>query len=143
MIALRRPRMSRLAWHEARSGLLFLSPWIIGFLAFTLIPIVATLIFTFLNIKLNQDVPLRFVGFDNYLALFGDSQVWDSLLVTLKFAAISLPVAVVLPFAPHLLVYSRSRRRSILFRVLVFLPSTVPFVGGVPHVALVVTLPSA
>src|SRR5438034_1062011 len=70
MIALRRPRMSRLAWHEARSGLLFLSPWIIGFLAFTLIPVIATLAFTFTNITLSQDVPLRFVGLDNYLALF-------------------------------------------------------------------------
>src|SRR5436309_13289232 len=98
MIAFRRPRMSRLAWHEARSGLLFLSPWIVGFLAFTLIPIVATLVFTFLNIKLNQEEPLHFVGLDNYLGLFRDPQVWDSLLVTLKFAAISLPVAIVLPF---------------------------------------------
>ena len=131
MIAIRRPRMSRLAWHEARSGLLFLSPWIIGFLAFTLIPIVATLIFTFLNIKLNQEQPLRFVGLDNYLALFRDSQVWDSLLVTLKFAAISLPVAVILPFSVALLLNSPSLRASSLFRVLFFLPYVVPFVAGV------------
>src|SRR2546422_8312492 len=75
MIALRRRRMSRLAWHEARSGLLFLSPWIIGFLAFTLIPVIATLVFTFTNITLSQDAPLRFVGLDNYLALFRDPQV--------------------------------------------------------------------
>jgi len=131
MIATRRPRLSRLAWHEARSGLLFLSPWIVGFLAFTLIPVVATLIFTFLNIKLDQEQPLRFVGLDNYLALFGDSQVWDSLLVTLKFAAISLPVAVILPFAVALLLNSRSLRASSLFRVLFFLPYVVPFVAGV------------
>jgi multiple sugar transport system permease protein len=123
--------MSRLAWHEARSGLLFLSPWIIGFLAFTLIPIVATLIFTFLNIKLNQEEPLRFVGLANYLSLLGDPQVWDSLLVTLKFAAISLPVAVILPFSVALLLNSRSLRASSLFRVLFFLPYVVPFVAGV------------
>ncbi len=131
MIAIRRPRMSRLAWHEARSGLLFLSPWIIGFLAFTLIPIVATLVFTFLNIKLDQEQPLRFVGLDNYLNLLGDPQVWDSLLVTLRFAAISLPVAVILPFAVALLLNSRTLRASSLFRVLFFLPYVVPFVAGV------------
>lgn len=131
MIAIRRPRMSRLAWHEARSGLLFLSPWIIGFLAFTLIPIVATLVFTFLNIKLDQEQPLRFVGFDNYISLFGDPQVWDSLLVTLKFAALSLPVAVILPFSVALLLNSRSLRASSLFRVFFFLPYVVPFVAGV------------
>jgi ABC-type sugar transport system permease subunit len=131
MIALRRPRLSRLAWHEARSGLLFLSPWIIGFLAFTLIPIVATLVFTFLNIKLNQTEPLRFVGLDNYVALFRDSQVWDSLLVTLKFAALFLPVAVLLPFSVALLLNSSSLRGSSLFRILFFLPYVVPFVAGV------------
>ena len=131
MIALRRPRMSRLAWHEARSGLLFLSPWIIGFLAFTLIPVIATLAFTFTNITLSQDVPLRFVGLDNYLALFRDPQVWESLLVTFKFAAISLPVAVILPFAVALLLNSRSLRGSALFRVLFFMPYVVPFVAGV------------
>jgi len=123
--------MSRLAWHEARSGLLFLSPWIIGFLAFTLIPVIATLAFTFTNITLSQDVPLRFVGLDNYLALFRDPQVWESLLVTFKFAAISLPVAVILPFAVALLLNSRSLRGSALFRVLFFMPYVVPFVAGV------------
>src|SRR5438105_1086774 len=130
MIAFRRPRMSRLAWHEARSGLLFLSPWIIGFLAFTLIPLVATLIFTFLNIKLNQDVPLRFVGLDNYLALFGDPQVWDSLLVTLKFAAISYAVFCLKKITVALLLNSRSLRASSLFRGLFFMPYTVPCVAG-------------
>jgi len=131
MIALRRRRMSRLAWHEARSGLLFLSPWIIGFLAFTLIPVIATLVFTFTNITLSQDAPLRFVGLDNYLALFRDPQVWESLLVTFKFAAISLPVAVILPFAVALLLNSRSLRGSALFRVLFFMPYVVPFVAGI------------
>lgn len=131
MIALRRPRMSRLAWHEARSGLLFLSPWIIGFLAFTLIPLVATLAFTFTNITLSQDVPLRFVGLDNYAAMFNDPQVWESLLVTFKFAAISLPVAVILPFSVALLLNSKTLRASSLFRVLFFMPYVVPFVAGV------------
>jgi ABC-type sugar transport system permease subunit len=131
MISLGRRPMSRLARHEARSGLLFLSPWIIGFLAFTLVPMAATLVFTFLNIKLNQDVPLRFVGLDNYLSLLGDDQVWASLLVTLKFAAISLPVAVIVPFSVALLLNSQSLRASSLFRVLFFLPYVVPFVAGV------------
>lgn len=131
MIAFRRRRMSRLAWHEARSGLLFLSPWVIGFLAFTLIPMVATLVFTFLNVKLNQDVPLRFVGLENYASLLEDPQVWDSLLVTLKFAAISLPVAIVLPFSVALLLNSRTLRGSSAFRVLFFLPYVVPLVAGV------------
>ena len=61
--------MTPLARREARQGLLFISPWIVGFLAFTLIPMVATLLFTFLNVTLAQAEPLRFVGHDNYARL--------------------------------------------------------------------------
>ena len=93
----RPPPMSRLARREASWGLLFVSPWILGFLAFTLLPMLATLIFTFTNINLEQREPLRFIGLDNYSRLLGDGQAWDALWVTLKFTALALPVAVFLP----------------------------------------------
>src|SRR5437763_5730969 len=122
-----RPRkLSPLAWREARWALILIAPWIIGFLAFTAIPMIATLIFTFTNINLKQASPLRFVGLDNYQALLADPQVWESLGVTLKFAALALPVAVLTPFAVALLLNSKSLRAAGLFRVLVFLPYVVP-----------------
>src|SRR5262249_31190233 len=92
------PRLTPLARREARQGLLFISPWIIGFLAFTAIPIGATFVFTFLNLTLSQSEPLRFIGFDNYARLFKDAGVWDSLSVTLRFAVLWLPVSIVVPF---------------------------------------------
>ena len=58
--------MSPLARREARWGYLFISPWIIGFLLFTLGPMVATSGFTFSNVNLPQEEPLRFVGLDNW-----------------------------------------------------------------------------
>jgi len=132
VIALRfRSRTSPLARREARWGLVFLSPWIIGFLVFTLIPMVVTLGFTFVNLKLGQDEPLRFVGLDNYAALLRDSQTWSSLLVTFKFAALALPIGVIVPFAVALLLNSASLRASSLFRVLFFMPYVVPLVAGV------------
>ena len=72
-------RMSRLAVREARWGYLFVAPWIIGFLAFTLLPMLATLAFTFTNINLEQREPLRFVGVDNYTRLLADGAAWDAL----------------------------------------------------------------
>jgi ABC-type sugar transport system permease subunit len=120
-----------MARREARWALVFISPWIIGFLAFTLIPMIATLVFTFTNVNLNQKEPLRFVGLDNYRAVFADRGTWDSLTVTLKFALLSLPVAVLLPLAVALLLNSRHLRFAGVFRVLVFLPYVVPFVAGV------------
>jgi ABC-type sugar transport system permease subunit len=127
----RRAPMSTLARREARWGLLFLSPWIIGFIAFTALPMIATLGFTFTNVTLTQQEPLRFVGLDNYRRLLEDQQMWRSLGVTLRFAVLWLPTVIVAPFLVALLLNARSLRGSKAFRVLFFLPYVVPFVAGV------------
>ena len=123
--------MSPLARREARWGLIFVSPWIIGFVLFTFLPMIATLVLTFLNFTLAQEEPLAFVGLDNYARLLRDSQAWDSLIVTFRFAIIWLPVSIVVPFAIALLLNSKSLIAPGLFRVLFFMPYVVPFVAGV------------
>jgi len=128
MSRLRQPSLAR---REALWGFAFLSPWIVGFLALTLIPMLATLAFTFTNIDLAQEEPVRFVGLDNYARLLGDGDAWRSLLVTLKYAALSLPVGLVIPFSIALLINSRYIRGRSAFRILFFLPYVVPFVAGV------------
>jgi ABC-type sugar transport system permease subunit len=125
---IRRPSLAR---REALVGMAFISPWIIGFLAFTLIPMIATLGFTFTNFTLAQEDPLRFVGLDNYQRLIGDPRALQSLTVTLKYAALSLPVGVAVPFIVALLLNSRALRGKAAFRVLFFMPYVVPFVAGV------------
>lgn len=129
--ALSHRRFSGLAWRRARWGYVFIAPWLIGFLAFTALPMVATFAFTFTNINLAQAEPLRFVGLRNYETLISDQRTWDSLAVTLKYAALALPVAVCLPFLVALLLHSRHLRGSGMFRVMFFLPFVVPFVAGV------------
>jgi ABC-type sugar transport system permease subunit len=124
-------RGESLARREARWGYIFLSPWIVGFLAFTLIPMVTTLIFSFTNIKLTSSEPVRFVGLANWQALLADPRVWSSLKVTFSFAALQLPIAVVVPFLVALLVNSKRLIAPGLFRTLFFMPYTVPFVAGV------------
>jgi ABC-type sugar transport system permease subunit len=127
----RRSWMTPLARREAGWGLLFLSPWIIGFLTFTALPMIATLGFTFTNIAFPQEEPLRFVGLDNYRHLLGDQQAWRALGVTLRFSILWLPIVIVAPFAIALVLNSRHLRASNLFRALFFLPYVVPFVAGV------------
>jgi multiple sugar transport system permease protein len=124
----RQPSLSR---REAAWGYLFLSPWIIGFLAFTVIPMIVALGFTFTNIQLVEDVPVQFVGLRNYERLIGDERMWNSLLVTLKYGAIALPVGLAVPFALALLLNSRHLRGSSLFRIGFFIPYVVPFVATV------------
>src|SRR6476661_5395060 len=125
------PRFSGLAWRRARWGYVFIAPWLIGFVLFTALPMIATLIFTFTNINLNQAEPLRFVGLKNYETLLGDRQAWDALLVTLKFAVLALPLAIFLPLLVALMLHSRHLRGSGGFRVLFYLPYVIPFVAGV------------
>jgi ABC-type sugar transport system permease subunit len=127
----RRFRPRSLAGREALWGYAFLAPWLVGFLALTLIPMLATLVFTFTNIDLAQEEPLRFVGLQNYQRLIGDPQTWESLGVTLKYAALSLPVGLILPFSLALLLNSRYVRGTALLRVLWVVPYVVPFVAGV------------
>lgn len=126
-----RLRMTPLARREARQGLLFLSPWIIGFVVFTAFPMLATLAFSFSNISLAQETPLQFVGFENYERLLNDRQAHHALSVTLRFGVIWLPVAIILPFLIALLLNSRYLRFKGAFRVLFFMPYVVPFVAGV------------
>ena len=125
------PRFSGLAWRRARWGYVFIAPWLIGFLAFTLIPMAATFAFSFTNINLTQSEPLQFVGLKNYQTLINDNQTWTSLGITFKFAALALPVAVILPLVVALLLHSRHLIGSSAFRILFFLPYVVPFVATV------------
>jgi multiple sugar transport system permease protein len=124
------PGMS-LARREALWGYAFISPWLVGFLLLTLVPMIATFVFTFTNINLNQQTPLRFVGFDNYAHLLRDARTWDALLVTLKFAAIALPIGLILPFGLAMMLNSKSLRGSRYFQALFFMPYVIPFVAAI------------
>ena len=130
-VASNRPPRHSLARLEALWGLFFISPWIIGFTLLTLIPMIATFVFTFTNINLIQDEPIRFVGLENYANLVDDPRTWDALLVTFKFAAIALPVGLLLPFALALLLNSKSLRGSRYFQALFFMPFVIPFVAAI------------
>jgi ABC-type sugar transport system permease subunit len=129
----RRPSLGRtpLARTEARWGLIFLAPWIIGFFVFTFLPMVASLVFSLTNLSLAQEQPLRFVGLDNFVTMLGDHQTWESLAVTFRFAAFNLPIAIVIPFAVALVLNSPYLRAVGIFRTLFFLPYVIPFVSGV------------
>ena len=125
-----RSRLTPLARREARQGYLFISPWIVGFLAFTALPMLATLIFTFLNMTLAQEEPLAFVGLDNYARIVNDGQVWETLGVTFRFAALWLPVSVIVPFVLALALNNRYLFGSSVMRTLFFMPYVVPFIAG-------------
>lgn len=131
--------LSPLARREMRYGLFFISPWIIGFLMFTLLPTFATFFFTFIKLSITDGIlsTPKFVGLENYGHLFQDSQIWSlgatpgSLWVTARFALVSLPVGIFLPLGIALLMNSPHLKGQWLFRSLFYMPYIVPFVAAI------------
>lgn len=131
--------LSPLARREARLGMLFLSPWIFGFLAFTLLPMLATLFFSFLNLRITDGILSTpdFAGLENYQRLFQDPQVWStsttpgSLWVTIKFGLFALPIGIFLPLGIAVLMNNKHLRGQMFFRSLFYMPYIVPFVAAV------------
>lgn len=112
-------------------GWIFLSPWILGLLLFNAIPIVASLLFSFTDFKLNEPDSIDWVGLQNYQNLFSDPLVGISLRVTFVFALISLPLAVVLPVALASLLNSKYLVGKPFLRTLFYMPYVVPIVSAV------------
>ncbi len=122
---------STLARREARWGILFISPWIIGFLLFTLAPMIASFVFTFLNFDLANPDQTHFIGLENWKRmLFIDPEVWPSFLRLFKLGIVVLPVLLVGSLSCALLLNSRHLLGKNLFRTLFFVPSMVPMVAA-------------
>lgn len=132
MATTRNEKTSSLMQRQRVWGWLFLSPWIIGFIAFMLLPIVTSLYFSFTDFNLTSDEPMEFVGFANYeRMLFEDPIVGISLEATFKFAIIALPLAVILPVLLAALLNSEYLIGKPFFRTLFYMPYIVPIVSAV------------
>jgi multiple sugar transport system permease protein len=124
--------MSRLARREALWGLLFLSPWIAGFLLWTLLPMAASLLFSFTDFNLLHPRDMRWVGLDNYVQFFArDPIVRQAALVSLRFAALAVPVSIVQPILMAALLTDRRVRGRRFFITLFYMPYIVPLVSAV------------
>ncbi len=122
--------MSKNARREALYGYAFIAPWIIGFLIFTFIPMIASIIFSVTDLRLDSEV-VNFVGLQNYALLFRDRQVWQSIMVTVKFGLVALPVGMILPIFLALLMNSAYLYGKMFFRTLFYFPFVIPFVAAI------------
>lgn len=111
---------------ELRLGLLFVAPWLAGFLIFTLYPLLASLYLSFTDYRVLS--PPRWVGLDNYRDLLRDfDSFWPSLANT-AFLFFELPLALVLGLAIALLLDLKLRGMTV-YRTIYYLPSVVPTVA--------------
>ncbi len=128
----RRGKLGTMARREARWGYAFISLWVVGFLLFYFVPMIASLVFSLFDFQLTAPEEARFVGLENWRRLlFDDPLVWQSLGVTFKFALISLPVGMISAIFLAILLNSKHLIGTSLFRTLFYAPVMVPAVAGV------------
>ncbi|WP_077623312.1 carbohydrate ABC transporter permease [Sediminibacillus massiliensis] len=110
-----------------RNGLLFISPWIIGFLCFTAIPLFSSLYYSFTEYNLINEP--NFVGLDNYKKLlFEDNLFFTVLGNTMYMIFIGLTVTTVVTIFIAILLNTKNIKGLSFFRVVFFIPTLVPFV---------------
>ena len=124
------PRLRRVASlkrQEAVAGFIYISPWLLGFLAFTAFPFLASFYLSFTDYTVVSQP--RFAGFSNYVeALAGDDLFWGSLRRTFTYAVVGVPLGILGSLACALLL-NQGLKGTTFFRVLFFLPSLTPLVA--------------
>jgi multiple sugar transport system permease protein len=116
------------ARREAIEGFLYISPWIVGFLVFTLGPMVASLALSFTRYNILK--PPTFVGLENYIVVFTrDRLFYESLSRTAYYAGATVIIGVAGSLLLALLLNQRLFGTTIL-RTCFFLPSLTPIVAS-------------
>ncbi|MFD6444769.1 carbohydrate ABC transporter permease [Promicromonospora sp. NPDC060204] len=112
--------MSRHA--ETRAGFAFLSPWLVGFVALTVFPMMASLYLAFTDYDLFR-AP-QWVGLANFTALFQDPRFWTSAKVTAIYVVVGTPVKLAAALAVALLLNVQQRGQG-AYRSIFYAPSLI------------------
>jgi len=112
-------------------GYVFILPFVIGFLAFTLYPVLSSLYFSFT--KYNLLSPPQFTGLQNYIVMFTkDPKFWESLVTTFVYVFVSVPLRLAFALAVAMLFIYKTKM-SAIYRAVFYVPSLV---GGSVAIAV-------
>ena len=125
-VATARPARLSLAQREAIWGYVFISPWLFGFLIFSLIPIGAVIYLGFTEYSVFESP--KWIGLRNYQKIFGgDPLFWTSLYNTVYYVLLAVPGQVVIGFLVALALNQKVRGLT-FFRAAYYLPVLIPYV---------------
>ena len=123
------PRVRGMTKTEKRNqllGMLFISPWLLGFLLFALFPLVASLYYSMTNYDFIRQP--QFIGVTNYTRLFTvDPDFWTVMYNTLYYVGFGVPLGIAVAFLIANLLNSNIQGRT-FFRSVIYIPSIVPAV---------------
>ncbi|MEW8594379.1 MAG: sugar ABC transporter permease [Candidatus Thiodiazotropha endolucinida] len=110
---------------QSATALLMAIPALAGLLLFILLPFAAALALAFTDLRLGSPLPVKFVGFGQFVQLFNDPDFMRALLNNLLFAAVVVPLQTVLALALALLL-NQGLPGTVAFRTLFFMPVVFP-----------------
>ena len=113
---------------ETRWGILMALPAILGFVIFTIGPMVASFFFSLTDWQIGGSP--SFVGLDNYSAMVNDELFWKSLSATTYYTLGAVPLTLIVSFAVAMLLNQKARGLS-LWRTIFYLPTLVPAIANV------------
>jgi multiple sugar transport system permease protein len=122
------PRRARWSRYRQRTFYLFVSPWLLGFALLTAAPLGYAFWMSLTNFD-GLSGRWRWVGARNYVELLSDTDAVASLVRTLAFTAITVPLTVAGGLGLAVLLNRRLKAVG-LFRTIFFLPSVVPVVAA-------------
>ena len=110
-------------WWRTWQGLIYVSPWLVGFILLYAAPFVVSIVLSFSSWTL---VDFEFVGVRNYVELFTDDERFThSLINTLYYAVLHVPSVMLMGFGAALLLHQRVKLLGV-FRTLFYLPAITP-----------------
>lgn len=115
-------RKSKRSGADARAGYTFLLPWLLGFIALTLGPMVSSLYLSFTNYNLFD--PPKWIGLDNYTAMFQDERFLQSVGVTVGYVVFGTPLKLAAALAVAMLLNS-ARKGQGFYRSAFYAPSLI------------------
>jgi multiple sugar transport system permease protein len=116
-------RLGKLERRNLGWGLMFISPWLFGFIVFGIFPILYTF---YLSLTRYSGIkPPVFIGFQNYQRIAADPLFWKSAYNTLYYTFLAVPVGVVVAMALALAM-NRKVREVAVYRAIYYLPSILP-----------------
>ena len=117
---------SLLMRRSAMIGLIFASPWILGFILLKVIPILAALGFSLTNFQMLTPELTQFIGLKNYIDILHDSAAGASLFGSIRNFLFIVPLQMVSALSLAVLISSARLRNQNIVRTLLFLPSVIP-----------------
>lgn len=113
----------KLARREARVGLLFITPWIIGAIVFLAYPLITSFDYALNNIRFSpQGLRFNFVGYENFTQiLMSDQEFRPDLINYVVSTVISVPIIVVFALMIALMLNQKVKGKGV-FRLIFFLP---------------------